>query len=58
LNLARYPTLTLAITYVKYQKKDSWWTKAVVIFAILLNAGITVYLWVSYLLDEFLASSA
>jgi hypothetical protein len=38
------------ITYCKYQRGDKWWTKIVVVFAIALNAAITVYLWVGDLL--------
>jgi len=34
------------MTYIKYQRNDSWWTKAIVIFAVTINLGITVYLWV------------
>ncbi|KAK1922535.1 hypothetical protein DB88DRAFT_512054 [Papiliotrema laurentii] len=34
------------INYCKYQRGDKWWTKFVVVFAIALNAAITVYLWV------------
>ena len=45
-NSPMQPPLTAVMTYIKYQRNDSWWTKTIVIFAVTINLGITVYLWV------------